>query len=154
MFYFITALIIAILIGIAENRLYFEQNEAPIVMNHFKAYHLYLFSLVIVTALLGCEGNIIKFLFILVWTPFILDVTWWIIRYFDITNLGKEWKIGSYVIHKSPETNPYDYGEGKAWHSFEDWDNYLHPKLILGCYLWWWISILILMVLILMVIYW
>ncbi len=143
MIWFISSLFFAILIGIAENRLYFEQNTKPVIQ-HFKAYHIYLFCTVVLVAFLGCEENLAKFIFGLVWTPLILDIVWWLIRYMDITHLGESVTLFGHTIWKYPDKNFYDGGYGKSWHSIEDWDNYGKLPLIHGTYAWWYMFTFIL----------
>ena len=78
----------------------------------------------VATALLGAD-NVWQFLFLLVWAPLALDVTWWLIRYFD--------------FKRDPIKAAESYGEENAWHSREDWDNWLGLPLVAGCYWWWWV---------------
>jgi hypothetical protein len=101
----------------------------------------------------------------------ILDVTWWIIRFQDLTHLGKimfsitflvwEWTVNY------PAVNEYDNGQGLPWHSKQDWDNCpifllrlhplrierLKPPLIFGCYWWWWLFFFMLISLGLVILY-
>lgn len=118
---FILALAFGVIWGVAENRLFKEQGEWWL-LNHFKKYHIFLLLLTILVAGMGCENSILKFIFINLWTPLALDVTWWIIRYYEITKYGQG-----------------DYGEPNAWHMQSDWDNWLGLPLVLGIYWWWWV---------------
>ncbi len=146
--------------GAGENRLWKEAGEG-VILNNFKLYHLcmgLLFgsfnALAVLAANLllglpysGCEP-FAEWLFLMVWDTLLLDVVWWIIRYMDITHLGQvlvfvkvfgwEWAV------RYPDVNQYDLGKGKPWHSQADWDNWLHPPLIAGCYWWWWMFTLVL----------
>ncbi|MFA5307013.1 MAG: hypothetical protein WC365_06210 [Candidatus Babeliales bacterium] len=131
MIYFIIALTFAIAWGIAENRLFREQGEWWI-LNHFKQYHLFLFYLTFIIALLGCEATdvfqidaILKFIFLILWTPWALDVTWWIIRFYDYA--------------RDYDRATVFYNEPNPWHIQSDWDNYTKRPLVYGIYDWWWI---------------
>ena len=55
---------------------------------------------------------------------------------FAVKILGWEWVVFY------PDENEYDWGQGKPWHSVEDWDNCPlpgigRPPLLGGCF-WWW----------------
>jgi hypothetical protein len=140
--------------GAGENRLWKEAGET-VILNNFRLYHLCMallfgsFNVIAVIAinlLLGLPyfgwKPFVEWLFLMVWDTLILDVVWWTIRCMDITHLGQvllfvkifgwEWA----VLY--PEVNEYDLDKGKPWHSQADWDNWLHPPLIAGCYWWWW----------------
>lgn len=117
---FIIALTYAIAYGIGENRLFKEEGEWWL-LNHFKAYHVWLLYITIIVSACGAEGSWLKFAFLMVWTPLMLDVTWWIIRYYQITHGENQ------------------YGEPNAWHLQSDWDNWLGLPLVAGCYWWWWV---------------
>jgi hypothetical protein len=62
-----------------------------------------------------------------------LDVVWWLIRYWD--------------FQVDPVKATESYGEPNAWHSRDDWDNWLGLPLVLGCYWWWWACLSVLVVL-------
>jgi len=139
--------------GAAENRLWREHGEG-VILKHFKLYHLcmgLLFGWVnSLTAYIICGTTTQGFLlwvWLMLWDTLILDVVWWLIRYLDITNLGKTWTLFNYVIWKFPVNNEYDYGQGKPWHSKEDWDNYGKVDLWHGIYAWWYIFTALLIVL-------
>jgi len=104
----IAQLLIPVVYGVGENRLMHESGEATI-MNHFRLYHLWITVIFFLNAV--SAGSILKFLFLFVWAPLGLDVTWWLIRYWDC----------------------------HVWHDRADWDNYLGLPLVLGCYSWWWV---------------
>jgi hypothetical protein len=124
MIQFLTALTFAIAWGIAENRLFKEQGEWAI-LNHFKQYHVFLFFLVGLVAFLGCEGNPLMFIFHLLWAPLMLDVAWWVIRYYDF----KRDRQSAIVAYN---------GEVNAWHQQGDWDAWNLP-IWFGVYSWWYI---------------
>jgi hypothetical protein len=141
--------------GAAENRCWKEAGES-VILNNFKLYHLLM-------ALLFCTFNAFAvclifgvprvaaffslreglfWVWLMLWDTLILDVVWWVIRYRDITHLGqvmfsvKFLKCSWIVMY--PTINEYDYGRGNAWHLRDDWDNWLHPPLVVGCFWWWW----------------
>ena len=109
--------------GAMENRVWKEQGEAWI-LGHFKTYHVAMGVLDVITSALGAN-SIIQFFFLLIWAPLALDVTWWVIRYFD--------------FKRDPVEAAKRYGEPNAWHLQTDWDNWLGLPLVLGCYWWWWL---------------
>jgi hypothetical protein len=109
--------------GAFENRAWKEHGENWI-LGHFKTYHAVMGAFDIVIALLGANG-VWQFLFLLVWAPLALDVVWWLIRYWD--------------FQRDPVKATESYGEPNAWHSRDDWDNWLGLPLVLGCYWWWWL---------------
>ncbi len=130
------ALLFWVLWGAAENRLWREAGDA-VILGHFKTYHFFMAILTVLVAALGASSWL-SFVFLIVWAPLMLDVTWWSIRYLDVTHLGQTWRLSDLTIWVFPAVNPYDYGAGKAWHSRDDWDNWLGIPLIGGCYWWWW----------------
>jgi hypothetical protein len=135
MIIFLAACAFAILWGAAENRLFREQDIGWELFDHFKPYHLFLVSLTLLVAFLGCEGSVLKFVFLALWTVLGLDVTWWLIRY-------RDFKV-------NPNASKQYFGETNAWHQREDWDNCPlpligKPELIFGCY-WWWLLFSILL---------
>lgn len=144
MILFLSALSFAVVYGAAENRLFREQGEWAI-MNHFKQYHVFLGYLTVLVAALGCEGSLLKFVFLLLWAPFALDVAWWLIRLCDF--------IRDYEKAKA------FYNEPNPWHLQTDWDNApiplvklgplrvenFKPPLVLGVY-WWWVVFAVLLV--------
>jgi len=119
--------IVPILWGAAENRLWKEHGE-NFILNHFKLYHIFMFSLFAVINAIGLTFSLQSFgewLFFMAFDPLSLDVAWWFIRYYDFNkNYGKA------VI---------SYGETNAWHSKTDWDNWLGLPLIFGIYWWWYV---------------
>ncbi len=156
------ALSLGIFWGASENRLWKEAGEG-IILNHFKLYHFcmaVLFgsfnAIAILSANLLLDLPIIslkpflEWTWLMVWDTLVLDVVWWTIRYQDITHLGEvlfAWKLLEWEwVVTYPEVNEYDFGKGKPWHSREDWDNWLHPPLILGTYPWWFLFASILVV--------
>ena len=127
---FLVALSFAIMYGIVENRLFREQDVGWEIFDHFKPYHLFLVSLTLLVAFLGCEGGILKFVFLCLWTPLVLDVTWWLIRFYDFKS--------------KPDASLLYFGETNAWHLRSDWDNCPlpligKPPLVLGVFWWWWV---------------
>lgn len=136
---FLAALTFAVLWGWAENRLFREQDTGWEIFDHFKPYHLFLVSLTLLVAFLGCEGSFSKFLFLTLWTPLVLDIVWWLIRYRD------------FKANEAAAIQQY-FGESNAWCERLDWDNCplpairlnplrveaWKPPLIFGLY-WWWI---------------
>jgi len=130
MIVFIMALLFAVLWGWSENRLFREVDVGWEIFDHFKPYHLFLVSLTFLIAFLGCEGSLLKFAFLCLWTPLVLDVTWWIIRYYDFKSNEP-----LAIILYNEETN--------AWHKPTDWDNCPlpligKPPLVFGVFWWWW----------------
>jgi hypothetical protein len=118
----IGAMLFWIVWGACENRLWKESGESWI-LGHFKTYHVAMGALAVATSLFGAK-NVFQFLFLLTWAPLALDVTWWLIRYFD--------------FKRDPKKAEQQYGESTAWHSQGDWDNWLGLPLVAGCYWWWW----------------
>jgi len=108
----IPQILIPIVYGIGENRVMHETGEI-IIMSHFRLYHVWLTALFLLNA--ASAGSVLEFLFLFVWAPFGLDVTWWLIRYWDC----------------------------HVWCDRADWDNYLGLPLVAGCYWWWWVCIII-----------
>ena len=145
----------AVLWGIGENRQFHDTDwgtQGSGVM-HLSTYHIWMFLFFAVlnggfaAALSGTwYTQMLLFTYFTIWDILILDVSWWIIRYVDITHIGKSWGLWvtwnneyTYVpIHIFPKSNPYDHGEGKPWHSLSDWDSAGLP-LWLGTYSWWWL---------------
>jgi hypothetical protein len=127
----IGAMLFWVVWGAFENRVWKEAGEAWI-LGHFKTYHVAIGTLAVITSALGAK-NIFQFLFLLIWAPLALDVTWWVIRYFD--------------FKRDPVKAAESYGEPNAWHSKEDWDNWLNMPLVGGCYWWWWLLCGVLVVL-------
>lgn len=120
----IGAMLFWVVWGAMENRVWKEQGEAWI-LGHFKTYHLMIGALDVATAAIGAENNTFQFLFLLFWSPLALDVTWWVIRYFD--------------FKRDPNAAQKFYGESNPWHQQSDWDNWLGLPLVFGCYWWWWL---------------
>ena len=155
-----SALFKAVMWGIAENRHFADRGPAiqPGIL-HFTSYHVWMFKFffvlnvgfatainyvlyangVIESVWLFCAAQAVLFTFFTIWDILILDVTWWVNRYVDITHLGqKPWKILSIEIWSFAEKNIYDNGEGKPWHSPSDWDAAGLP-LLFGTYSWWYL---------------
>ncbi|TRO45520.1 hypothetical protein E2P30_01440 [Candidatus Bathyarchaeota archaeon] len=124
---FILALLFAIVWGASENRYWKEANwyDAPLILGHFKQYHLAMVVFGLIIAGMGCGGNLFVFMFLVLWFPLILDVTWWVIRYYDFCNDQEKAKLS--------------YNEPNAWHLQTDWDNWLGLPLVFGVYWWWWL---------------
>jgi hypothetical protein len=120
-----------VLWGVSENRVWKEHGENWI-LGHFKTYHAVMGAFDVAIASLGAD-SVWQFLFLLVWAPLALDVVWWLIRYWD--------------FQVDPVKATESYGEPNAWHSRDDWDNWLGLPLVLGCYWWWWVCLGILVVL-------
>jgi len=138
MWTFLAALTFAVAWGIAENRLFREQDVGWEIFDHFKPYHLFLVSLTMLVAFLGCEGSTRLFLILALWTPWMLDIVWWKIRYYDFKT--------------KPDASVLYNGETNAWHRRLDWDNCPLPRVrlnplrveawkppIIGCFWWWWV---------------
>ena len=159
---FVFALLFGVGWGAGENRLWREQGEG-VILSHFKLYHLCMALLfgwvngLTVCVAFGLGSTVFSvqalllWFWLMLWDALALDVAWWVIRYLDLTHLGEvmfafklfEWE---WVV-TYPEKNEYDHGFGKPWHSREDWDNWLHPPLVLGTYCWWFVFAGILVVL-------
>ena len=123
-------LLLGIFWGIGENRVYGEKGDI-IVARHFKAYHIWMFIIFLLTMF---TSNILLWIWRMIWSFLILDIVWWLIRYYDFkTNYD----------HAVQEYN----GETNAWHECTDWDNYGHYPLVLNCYWWWWLFTGILIIL-------
>ena len=130
------ALFFAAAWGAAENRLWKEQGEG-VILNNFKLYHLCMgllfgfvnaltvlvVQLLSVAPLLSLQAFTV-WLWLMIWDTLMLDVTWWLIRFFD------------FKVRPSFALMLY-YPEKNAWHERADWDNWLGLPLVLGCY-WWW----------------
>lgn len=180
----IVALALGVFWGAGENRCWKEAGES-VILNNFKLYHLSMATLfgsfnafcVIIIYTIPVETPIFNlqaffsWLWLMLWDTWILDVVWWIIRYQDITHLGQtmfsitffvwEWSINY------PALNEYDNGQGKSWHSREDWDNCpiyiirfnplrfekIKLPLFFGVYWWWWLFLFILIGLGLVILY-
>jgi hypothetical protein len=136
MLQFIFQLLFPIVWGAGENRVYREGTE--MVTSHFKLYHVWMFTLFLFVT---CSPSLLLWTWLMVWSFLMLDVTWWVIRYFDFQNHPDE-AIGWYN------------GETNAWHEQSDWDNYGGLPLWAGVYWWWWIFMIILMVLGIAGLYW
>jgi len=132
---FSSALAFGAVWGAGENRCWKEHGEAVILRN-FKLYHL-LMALLFgwVNALTVCAVFNVGFsllnlwaflvwLWLMLWDTLILDVVWWLIRLYD------------YRVDYEKAVRSYNW-EPNAWHLQSDWDNWLHPPLVLGVY-WWW----------------
>jgi hypothetical protein len=117
--------------GAFENRAWKEHGENWI-LGHFKTYHAVMGAFYVAIASLGAD-SVWQFLFLLAWAPLALDVVWWLIRYWD--------------FQVDPVKATESYGEPNAWHSRDDWDNWLGLPLMLGCYWWWWACLSVLVVL-------
>ena len=127
--------IVPILWGAAENRLWKEHGE-NFILNHFKTYHVFmavLFGIINIIGLSFDWHSVGEWLFFMIYDPLILDVTWWVIRYFD--------------YRKDYDKAVESYGEPNAWHHWKDWDNWLNPPLIAGFYWWWWVFTVVLIIL-------
>lgn len=130
-------------VGVGENRFYYDRG--PVVstwMGRLTTYHLWLFLSFAVfnvsyvaffgllfptqTHLLTLQALTLAFLTI--YDVFVLDVTWWLIRYVDIQFLHRDY---------------YDNRDGQAWHKPSDWDAAGLP-LWMGTYLWWWLCFFVL----------
>ena len=124
---FILALLFAIVWGASENRYWRESNwyDAPLILGHFKQYHLAMVVFDLIVAGMGCGGSLLSFIFLVLWFPLILDVTWWVIRYYDFS--------------KDYEKAKLSYNEPNGWHLQTDWDNWLGLPLVVGVYWWWWL---------------
>lgn len=153
------ALFKAVWWGIGENRQFHDRGPATQMgFLHFTSYHLWmlknfgvlnagfttainyiLYSAGVVESVwVFCVAQGVLFTFLTIWDILILDVTWWVNRYVDITHLGqKPWRILGIEIWRFPEKNIYDNGTGKATHSETDWDAAGLP-LWFGIYSWWW----------------
>jgi hypothetical protein len=128
-----TALIFAVLWGAMENRCWREQGES-VILGHFKLYHLGMLALfgwvnsLTIYVVLGESlsfAGILSFVWLMVWDILMLDITWWVIRWWDFRiNPGKAIRF---------------YGEPNAWHLKTDWDNWLGLPLIGGTYWWWYV---------------
>ncbi len=145
----------AVLWGAAENRQFRDTDwgtQGSGIL-HLTTYHIWMFiffatlNLGYTAAITGAwHIQIILFIFFTIWDILVLDISWWVIRYFDIIYMGKSITFFGYAIHKFPTTNSYDKGKGKPWHSPSDWDAAELP-LWLKTYAWWWITAGILIVL-------
>jgi hypothetical protein len=127
MFAQILKTLIPILWGAAENRLWKEHGE-NFILNHFKLYHIFtflLFGTINAIGLTFSTASFIEWLFFMTFDPLMLDVVWWLIRYYDFKK-----DYGKAVL---------SYGEPNAWHSKTDWDNWLKLPLIFGIYWWWYV---------------
>ena len=107
--------------GAFENRVWKEHGE-NFILNHFKTYHVAMAAFVVLTAFMGVYTPA-QFIFVLFWAPLMLDVVWWLIRYYD--------------FQKDYEKAKESYNEPNAWHLQTDWDNWLGVPLLFNCY-WWW----------------
>jgi hypothetical protein len=133
---FILAAAIGVEWGVAENRLFSDKPMIfdQVILNHFKAYHVFmgvLFGTINLLATVAICPNFTWYglglwIWLMIWDTLILDVTWWIIRFFDF-KFRPAYALQLYF----PETN--------AWHEQADWDNWLNPPLVFGCYWWWWV---------------
>lgn len=129
---FITALIFAVAWGAMENRCWHEAGEA-VIANHFKLYHFgmaTLFSWVnLLTVNIIFTGftlvSLLSWVWLMLWDILILDVTWWIIRYYD--------------YKRNYAAAAKQYNEPNMWHLRGDWDNWLGLPLVKGVYWWWWL---------------
>jgi hypothetical protein len=120
---FMVAMLFWVIWGVLENRVWKEAGESWI-LGHFKTYHIAIG--VLDTIISGvCATNVFQFLFLLMWAPLALDVTWWIIRHID--------------FKRDPVTAEKLYQETNPWHLQTDWDNLLGLPLVAGCYWWWWV---------------
>lgn len=125
--------LLPILWGVYENRAWLEHGENWIV-GHFKTYHLLMFLLFGSIASIGLPHTtecIWQWIWWMTYTVLILDVVWWVIRWYDIT---------------VRRVNTYDGGYGKAWHSITDWDNLGGLPLLFGTYVWWYVAAAILVI--------
>ena len=123
-----------------ENRIWKEHGE-KFILNHFTTYHFFmavLFGFINSIGLTWGVAGFVEWLTWMLWDTLMLDVTWWIIRWLDLTHLNQVWSIRGLVVWRFPMYNDYDSGLGKPWHSKEDWDNWLGYPLIRGVYWWWW----------------
>jgi hypothetical protein len=68
--------------------------------------------------------------FVAVYFPLGLDFVWWVKRWLDIHYYLY---LGNSPIFLGPIASQGYYGEPNAWHSRNDWDNYLGFPLVLGC---------------------
>lgn len=129
------ACLVAIEWGYAENRLFSDKgmNYGPLILGHFKVYHIWmaiLFGTINALASVALFGpfsaqGITVWVWLMLWDTLMLDVTWWVIRYFD--------------FQIRPEYALKLYGEPNAWHLQTDWDNWLGLPLINGTYWWWYV---------------
>jgi hypothetical protein len=154
------ALLFGVVWGAGENRCWKEAGEGVILCN-FKLYHLLMallfgtfnaFAVCLIfrlplesvgfAAFLNARACL-TWVWLMLWNILILDVVWWIIRYEDLKHLGQVMFAVKFLrlqwVVEYPAINEYDYGQGKPWHSREDWDNWLHPELWFGTYPWWFV---------------
>jgi hypothetical protein len=123
--------------GLVENRLFREAGEY-FPGHHFRLYHGWLAMLDLANALvvLALSGSWMLTAFAAVYFPLGLDFAWWVKRWL-------EFRFYLYILNVpiflGPVASPGYYGESNAWHDRIDWDNYLGPPLVFGCYAWWWI---------------
>lgn len=140
---FLIACLVAIEWGYAENRLFSDKgfNFDKLILKHFKTYHLFmavLFGTINALAAAAIFGLIsvpgfLLWVWLMIWDTLMLDVTWWLIRFYDF-KFRREYALQL-------------YGETNAWHEREDWDNWLGFPLVAGVYWWWWLFAAILTVL-------
>ena len=144
----------AVIWGVAENRQFHDQGvNKKRWLGHLSTYHGWMF-IFFANLNVGYTNvfplpwyvQLVIFIFLMVWDILILDVTWWIIRFLDITYLGKTWRIKNassdidIVVWRFPTVNYYDHGKGLRWHSDGDWDAAGFGQYRLGmlhCYKWW-----------------
>lgn len=126
---FILQLLFGVVWGAGENRVYREKGDA-LVQQHFKLYHVWMFT---IFAIAMYTPSILTWIWLMIWSILILDVVWWLIRYYDFCR--------DYV--KAVKM----YGEPNPWHLRTDWDNYLGLPLWHGVYWWWWVFSAILAIL-------
>jgi hypothetical protein len=146
--------------GIGENRQFYDRGPAvQMGFLHFTSYHIWMLKKfgvlnagfatsinyimyvkgVIESIWVFLAAQAVLFAFLTIWDILILDVTWWVNRYVDVTHLGqKPWMLGPFVVWEFPAVNIYDNGTGKPWHSVSDWDAGGLP-LWFGTYSWWWV---------------
>jgi hypothetical protein len=162
-----SALAKALLWGFAENRLFTDKtlDTKVWVLHHFKQYHIWMavffgtLNLGFAYALANESLNqFVIWLFLLLWDTLMLDVYWWVHRFFDFTFKvcftvpnWLRWLLqvdGSYYILLGHEESERRYGEKHRWHLRTDYDNYKLPWMKerpplfhvgrFRCY-WWWV---------------
>ncbi len=123
--------------GLVENRLFREAGDY-FPGHHFRLYHGWLATLDLANALvvLALSGSWALAAFAAVYFPLGVDWVWWLKRWLDFH--VQLYVFNVLVFLGSVAAQGY-YGGANPWHTQEEWDNYLGPPLVLGCFAWWWI---------------